>query len=343
LTLEFWKVAQLFDYGFNFFLDPTLPKIIYQEIYDSCEELIKQILPDLPPNPEDIPKRIKIKLPKAIPILHVKDTGEIAGSLRAFYNFDLLPNSYFIKKPDLPNNPLHLNPELQNIFPLTKRNELRDLKFQVDKLREFYYVPNKLPESYFNLPPPKSPLPPSYKDLPSHLANQFPTDNDSETIKDHVQLLRDNNFAVKRLPLDYIRVKRPLPPFHWYSENNSILLPATTQEEAEILIKNLKSKFFFKLPLGPNWIKENLIQSVKSQLPLDLSTVETELNITREHLNRESPDFKTTIKKIKNKYLGEIPRDWITPLLPDLPSLNEVNKVLSENQLSLSLPLIDNP
>jgi hypothetical protein len=341
--LKFWQVAQLLDYGFNFFLDPTLSKINYQEIYESCEDLIKQKLPDLPHNPEDIPIRIKIKLPKAIPILHSKDTGEIAGSLRAFYNFDLLPNSYFVKKPDLPNNPLHLNSQFQSIFPLTKRNELANLKSQVDKLREFYYVPNKLPESYFDLPPPKSPLPPSFKDLPSHLVNHFPTNNDPESIKNHVQLLRDNNFAVLRLPLDYIRVKRPLPPPHWYSENNSILLPVTTQEESETLIKDLKAKFFFKLPLSPEWIKENLIQSIKPKLPTDFSTLETELNITKEQLNRDSPDFNYTIKKIKNKYLGNIPREWITPLLPDLPDLNEANSILLENQSPLTLPLLDNP
>ena len=151
-TLKFWQIAQLLEYGFNYFMDPTLLKINYQDLYKTCEELIKSKLPNLPLTPDDIPSSIKIKLPKAIPITSYKFTTEIANSLRAFYNFDLLPKTYFIQKPELPNDPTDLKTELQDIFPLLERSDLRNLKKLVEDLREHYYVPNKLPESYFNLP-----------------------------------------------------------------------------------------------------------------------------------------------------------------------------------------------
>jgi hypothetical protein len=127
-SLKFWEAAALLDYGFNFFFDPSLPKINYQDLLTNCEESIKMKLPNLPDNPDKISKSIKIKLPHAIPITSYQHTGTIANSLRTYFNFDLLPSSYFVQKPNLPNNPSNLIPELKNLFPLTKRSQLTDLK-----------------------------------------------------------------------------------------------------------------------------------------------------------------------------------------------------------------------
>jgi hypothetical protein len=340
-TLKFWQIAQLLDYGFNFFIDPSLPKINYQELCDKCEELIKMKLPNLPENPEDIPKSIKIKLPKAIPITSFEFTGEIAQSLRAFYNFDLLPKSYFIQRPNLPENPSDLKPELKRLFPLTQRSELKDLKKFADQLRDHYYVPSKLPDSYFQLPPPKKPLPPSYKDLPPNITKHFPVDNNSESIHDGTEILRENNFAVRRLPLDYIKVRHPLPPAHWFSENNAIILPINQQEEVKNLITTLKEKFFFKLPLGPEWIKEGLTQLEKPKMPDNFNYIEEELGITKEQLHRESEKFTEAIRKIKASFSGKIPNEWISPLLPELPNLNEAINHLKAIKSSINLPLLE--
>jgi hypothetical protein len=339
--MKYWQVAQLLEYGFNFFFDPSLPKVDYQELYKKCEELIKMKLPNLPNSPDEVPASIKIKLPKAIPITSPKYTKEVVDCLRAYYNFDLLPPSFFIQRPNLPENPADLKAEVQGIFPLKNRSDLRNLRELVGKLRDHYYVPNKLPESYFNLPPPKLPLPPSYTDLPEYIAQYFPVDNNPERILSGVQILRDENYAVWKLPQDFIKAKRPLPPAHWFSENNGNILPIIDQDKVKEFINQLRGKFFFKLPLGPDWIKEGLIQSEKPNMPDKFSQIEEELGITSDNLHREHPDFKVTIKKIKDNYLGEIPREWIYPQLPDLPNLTSAQEALKSENIELSLPIIE--
>ncbi|CAG8543680.1 11851_t:CDS:1, partial [Acaulospora colombiana] len=210
----YWQAAQLFEYSFNFFFDSSLPKINYQDLYNKCKELIKMKLPDLPTSPDLILISIKIKLPKAIPITSPKYTREIVQCLRAYYNFDLLFPSYFIKRSNLPENPFHLKVEVQDIFPLTKRADLRAFQTLVDKLREHYYVPNKLPELYFCFLSPKEPLPLFYKDLPKNMIGYFPVSNNVADIKEAVQILRNESYTLKKLPADYIITKRPFPPVH---------------------------------------------------------------------------------------------------------------------------------
>ncbi|CAG8606488.1 11766_t:CDS:1, partial [Acaulospora morrowiae] len=43
-------------------------------------------------------------------------------------------------------------------------------------------------------------------------------------------------------------------------------------------------------------------------MPEDLHTIEKEVGITKDQLNRESSLFKETIARIKEKYAGDIPR-----------------------------------
>jgi hypothetical protein len=235
-----------------------------------------------------------------------------------------------------------LKDDLKNTFPITQRSQLANLRKYVDLLRDHYHVPSKLPNSYFQLPPPKLPLPPSYKDLPLDLATQFPVTNDPISIQLKTKLLRENNFAVKQLPRDYIIVKRPLPPVHWYAENNAILLPINHQDEVQEFITHLKNQFTFKLPLDSNWIKEGLDQYNKPLMPSEFNVIEEKLNITSDQLHTNSKDFKDSIKKIKENFAGPIPREWISPLLPDLPSLENTISYLNNHNISLTLPILDN-
>jgi hypothetical protein len=103
----------------------------------------------------------------------------------------------------------------------------------------------------------------------------------------------------------------------------------------------LRSKFIFNIPLGSEWIDEKLLQTNQNTMPTELKTAEQELNINSEQLNKNHPDFKTTIKKIKNNYTGKIPRDWITPMLPDLPSISETQKYLTNNNISINMPILE--
>ena len=93
--------------------------------------------------------------------------------------------------------------------------------------------------------------------------------------------------------------------------------------------------------MGPDWIKEGLTQSEKPNIPDKLSLIEEELGITSDKLNRDHPDFNTTIKLIKDNYTGEIPREWISPLLPDLPNLTSTQEILESKDITLSLPIVE--
>ncbi|CAG8472379.1 11090_t:CDS:2 [Acaulospora colombiana] len=130
-------------------------------------------------------------------------------------------------RPNLPENLSYLRVEVQDIFPLTKRVDLRDLRILVDKLKEHYYVSNKLPELYFYLLPLKEPLPPSYKDLSKNLIGYLPVSNNVADFKEAVQILRNESYALKKLLADYIMTKRSSPPVHWYSENYEIFSQLT--------------------------------------------------------------------------------------------------------------------
>ncbi|CAG8438559.1 4793_t:CDS:2 [Acaulospora colombiana] len=113
-------------------------------------------------------------------------------------------------------------------------------------------MPNKLPELYFCPIPPKELFPPSYKDLPKNLIGYFPVSNNVDNIKEAVQILRNESYAIKKLPADYIMIKRSLSPVHWYSENYGIILPINNQDKIKGFIRQLKTEFFFKLPIGPD-------------------------------------------------------------------------------------------
>jgi hypothetical protein len=102
-------------------------------------------LPDLPHDCKEIPSSIKIKLPKSLPIAHPKNTGLMAGALRAFYKFDLLPSSYFVKKPNLPDSPADLSTDFKKIFPIRDPKLMRNIKDLIDDLKESTMSPTNYP------------------------------------------------------------------------------------------------------------------------------------------------------------------------------------------------------
>ena len=87
-ALKFHEISTLLDYGFNYFMDPNRPKILYEEIYEASKALIFDKLPPIPNNPSDILSKIKIKLPASLPVKHPRDVGCTAGALRTYYKFD---------------------------------------------------------------------------------------------------------------------------------------------------------------------------------------------------------------------------------------------------------------
>jgi hypothetical protein len=340
---KYYQVSNLLDFSFNFFIDPNKEKIPRQEILSLCEEQIYKTLPDLPHDCKDIPSFIKIKLPKSLPISHTKNTGIMAGALRAFYKFDLLPSSFFAKKPDLPDLPTDLSSDFKKIFPIRDPKLMRNIKSIIDDLRESYYVPNKLPDSYFTLPPRKKNLPADFRDLPPFLAIKFPVASEIEEIKTVASLLRDNNYYVSRIPNDWIKNKVPLPPIHWFIENNGTSLPITEQNQVITFIENLQKRHTFTLPLGPEWIDSSLIQITKPNLPNDIDTIAQEFNFN-DKLNKDLPNFDRIISNIKNKYnVEDIPEDWIISTIPDLSTIKDANDHLLNINSPIKLPLIEGP
>src|SRR6185369_15798321 len=102
-----------------------------------------------------------------------------------------------------------------------------------DSLREYYTVPNKLPDSYFNLPKPLPKLPTSFYNLPSHLSKLFPDLNNTQDIKHAITELR-KEFQVSFLLLDFIQVKQPLPKLIQIEDKLKTILPINDQEEVLI-------------------------------------------------------------------------------------------------------------
>jgi hypothetical protein len=340
--LKYQQVAQLIEYGLNYFIDPTAEKVNYQELLSLCAEEFYNNLPNLPNDPDLIPSNIKIRLPHIIPITDRNTTYEVVQILRVYYKFDLLPNSFFVIKPDLPNNPQELRTEVKNAFPITDRKALRSLRNYADSLREYYTVPSKLPDSYFNLPKPLPKLPTSYYDLPTHLAKLFPVYNNSHDIKQAINELR-KEFQVSYLPLDFIQTKQPLPKPSQIEDELGTFLPINDQDEVWTFLDSLNKKYYFNTPLEPNWIASNLQQNHNPILPNNLEQIANEFGFCGK-IKKDASNFGQLIKKIKQKYqFSKLPEDWLESDTPDLPPLEEAIQILSEKNSHLTLPLIDNP
>jgi hypothetical protein len=222
---------------------------------------------------------------------------------------------------------------------------MRNIRELIDNLRKDFYVPNRLPDSYIKIPPKKEKrnLPSDFRDLPHALAILFPIPNEIVKIKEVADILRHNEYYVPRIPIDWIRKKMPLPPPHWFAENNDITLPITAQEQLQDLISTLQKKFIFKLPLDSRWVDISLNQQFKPQLPENFEEVASKLNLPNNQINRDSSNFKQVVQRIKDTYeTDDIPEEWIHTPTPDLPILSEAKEYLLSKKIELTLPLIEN-
>ena len=268
-----FQITQLLEYGLNYFINPSAERVDYNELGKMCEESFYNCLPSLPSKYEDIPTEIIVRLPK-IPIEGREHTYNTVMALRNHFKFDLLPDCYFKKRDQLPEDPKELCEKFKGIFPIKERSKMKEIKKMVDELRKIYYMPSKLPESYFDLPERLPRLPPSFYDLPDQIAKRFPIENDPETIKNAVKFLKER-YEFSHLPLDYIMKRVPLPDPQDIEMELAIVLPVDNQEIALELIDKLKKKYVFKIPLGAKWIDPTLRQTRKENLP-DLETLAKE-------------------------------------------------------------------
>ena len=130
------------------------------------------------------------------------------NTLRLIFQFEQLPLSYFVQLPTLPTNYRNLRDEVRDLFPITKRFELSNLSYYRRKLALYYEI-NKIPESFFELPLPKLPLPIAYQELNSGVRHLFLLDISNELIllQEVVSRLKEY-YKFMKIPNDYF-VQKP--------------------------------------------------------------------------------------------------------------------------------------
>ena len=127
----------------------------YNKIREFCKSNATLKLRQLPENAQKLSQDIIKAAPYPIPIQDRSTIRNIVNYLRKSYNFDKLPDSYFMQRPELPENCQNLRQEVKNEFPIRDTNRLTALNSIRYNLKRFYKVPSRLPDSYFDLPPKK--------------------------------------------------------------------------------------------------------------------------------------------------------------------------------------------
>ena len=100
--------------------------------------------------------------------------------------------------------------EMRKYFLITERSELKNLTRLRAQLQQFYFF-RTMPNTYFDLPPPKQPLPMTPQQLRPRLRKIFPFfPKDNEDFKSHIRMLRQD-YSFVHLPNDYLITKKRLP------------------------------------------------------------------------------------------------------------------------------------
>ena len=124
-----------------------------------------QLLIPLPQDPLQIDLNIQRILPFPLPIQDRKFTRATVLALRKIFTFEQLPDKYFltILEP-LPDDPSELNMEIRDLFPITDCSQLPYLSEYRKKLMK-YYIVDRIPPNYFNLPEARPHLPSTPQEL----------------------------------------------------------------------------------------------------------------------------------------------------------------------------------
>jgi len=269
-----------------------------------------------------------------------------------YYSFDRLPETYFHKNPKLPENPRDLIFKFQNIFPLKRRADLQNLSVYRQKLREAYDIPQKLPSSYFDFPPPKKPLPSTYHLLEPNLQTYFPFNSKDSSISfsQMISLMRET-YYFKFIPNDYFFIKSKLPQHPPSSINTTLpfTFPIKESTTAISLLQFLSKYYTFTTPLSKEWIDlpprnptndSSNTNTNKPHLPSDFNKVNetagTTFPITDKKTLREN-----VIKTGKIYKFDKIPDEWIQiSKKPSLPDITSTIKFLKNINLDISIPII---
>ena len=330
------------------------PKEIRAQINKAFEN---KLIP-LPDTPEQIPKEIVEILPFKLPITQRSHTRAVVNALRKIFKFPELPDAYFAKLPLLPPHYNELTASLRQLFPITHHSSLQHLAAYKRKLADFYTV-TKIPDSYFDLPPPKKPLPTTYQELNHKVRKFFPFNQATSTVPlaEVVSQLREY-YIFKLLPNDFFATKPPLPTdISKIKTTSPFNFPITDDAEAREFIKQVSPYYRVPFPIPTEIMQAN---------PTNKPTLPTAEEI-KEYHNISFPITTTqqltaTAKLLrKHYYFTRLPSEWIqiesspsttsdntnTPTMQNLPNIpnniEEIINTLSKQEIIVSLPIQNQP
>src|SRR6185312_3914364 len=169
------------------------------------------LLQKLPDTPHGLDKQIRSALPFILLLKDRKQIWAAAITLHQAFTFDLLPESYIEdERTSILAHPADLNEATRNLFPITTRAELKKIRQHKQDLQK-YYIFSHIPNTYFNLPPKKLPLPTTPQDLTPSLQRLFPFyPTSSDHFCENINILRQV-YTFQTLPNDYLISKKKLP------------------------------------------------------------------------------------------------------------------------------------
>ena len=283
----------------------------------------EQKLP-LPESPANIPEDIKSMLPFKLPIEDRTETRSIVAALRKIYTFESLPDAYFEwALVPIPLDYKDLHPSLPKFFPIRYERQLKNLGYYRSQLKQ-YYIFERIPPNYFDLPPPKPPLPSTPQELDHRIRNMFPfTPNDTEDFKRHVEILR-SYYKFKRIPNDFITPKSRLPDDPKKIKTNLAYdFPIADKDLAKHFISEIQNRYIIPIPMPEKYMVVN--HSDKPLLPSDPSEVSL-VNLTIPI--RSQAVLLDTVKLLRQHYyFRRIPDEWID--IPFEETFNTQTKIPS--------------
>jgi hypothetical protein len=225
-----------------------------------------------------------------------------------------------------------------------------------------YYTFTTIPNSYFQLPPPKKPLPTTYQELNYKVRGLFPFNSSTSEVPlaEAVAQLREY-YIFKLLPSDYFITKPSLPTkTELIRTESDFTYPITDDTIAKTFLNEISQRYRVRFPLPDHIMQAN--PTDKPALPTDSQEL-AKLNIT---LPITTSQQLTQIAKTLRQhfYFKQLPSSWISianpltqntdqtdktdtniteptkQLLPLIPeNIEDINSALLLNNIQLTLPI----